>query len=554
MIPLLRIKKIFLSSLLALLIGAGSSANAKTFTITDTNDSLNATSLRGAVIAAGHTAGKNVILLGQKTKAGKSQPHPWIYHLTLAGGSTTDPQSGDLDVIAGNLTIIGVTSNVVISAAGLGDRVLQVYPYASLTLSNLTLTGGVAPVNTNFDNKANGGCIYNSGILKLIKCNLTGNASGNGGFTLDAWRAANPAGVGGGIFNEGSVQLFSCLISNNATGNGVGPDQNGFGSAAGNGGGIYNTGSMTLTNCRVSGNVCGQGGLGGVYIGTITPVDSPGVPGASGGSGGGILNAGTLILNACTVDNNVAGSGGKGGGSGGKGGNGGGGGDGGGIYNTEYLSLTNCTVSGNFAGEGGDGGHGWYAPGGIGGDGGNGGAIFNSGQLSLTASTIAVNSAGMGGNGYANEFPATNGVAGFGGGILNEAGATNAFARNSLMALNTLADTNGLGYDVFGDFTSQGFNLVGIADDSTGFTNHVSADQTGTFSTPLNPLLDNLGMNGGFTPTHKLLAGSPAIDQGNSFGLHTDQRGHKRPQNNPAIVNATGGDGSDIGAYEVDVP
>src|SRR5439155_22384124 len=38
--------------------------------------------------------------------------------------------------------------------------------------------------------------------------------------------------------------------------------------------------------------------------------------------------------------------------------------------------------------------------------------------------------------------------------------------------------------------------------------------------------------------------------KGNSFGLTTDQRGLPRPFDNPSITNATGGDGSDIGAYE----
>lgn len=46
------------------------------------------------------------------------------------------------------------------------------------------------------------------------------------------------------------------------------------------------------------------------------------------------------------------------------------------------------------------------------------------------------------------------------------------------------------------------------------------------------------------------MRGSPAIDKGLSFGLTTDARGEPRPYNNPAITNAPGGDGSDVGAYE----
>ena len=47
--------------------------------------------------------------------------------------------------------------------------------------------------------------------------------------------------------------------------------------------------------------------------------------------------------------------------------------------------------------------------------------------------------------------------------------------------------------------------------------------------------------------------GSPAIDKGNSFGSITDQRGNTRPFDDPDTINAPGGDGSDIGAYEATV-
>jgi hypothetical protein len=48
-----------------------------------------------------------------------------------------------------------------------------------------------------------------------------------------------------------------------------------------------------------------------------------------------------------------------------------------------------------------------------------------------------------------------------------------------------------------------------------------------------------------------LLPGSPAIDQGKSFGLTADQRGRLRPHDYPSIPNATGGNGADIGAFEL---
>jgi len=50
-----------------------------------------------------------------------------------------------------------------------------------------------------------------------------------------------------------------------------------------------------------------------------------------------------------------------------------------------------------------------------------------------------------------------------------------------------------------------------------------------------------------------LLPGSPAIDQGVSQGLSTDQRGMPRTADQPNISNASGGDGTDIGAFELPV-
>ncbi|HMH02708.1 MAG TPA: VCBS repeat-containing protein [Candidatus Udaeobacter sp.] len=71
------------------------------------------------------------------------------------------------------------------------------------------------------------------------------------------------------------------------------------------------------------------------------------------------------------------------------------------------------------------------------------------------------------------------------------------------------------------------------------------ADQINT-----DPMLGPLQDKGGPTFTHALLLGSPAIDKGNSGGVPIDQRHFYRPIDIPGIPNATGGDGSDIGAFE----
>jgi hypothetical protein len=121
---------------------------------------------------------------------------------------------------------------------------------------------------------------------------------------------------------------------------------------------------------------------------------------------------------------------------------------------------------------------------------------------------------------------------------------------------------SGSGPDGFGNFDSSGFNLIGKADDSTGFTG--STDLTGTIASPLDPKLetDSMGKpllkyNGGRTLTIALLCGSPAIDKGTSDGLTgpltTDQRGtgFARTVDDPLIPNAIRGDGTDIGAFEL---
>ena len=85
--------------------------------------------------------------------------------------------------------------------------------------------------------------------------------------------------------------------------------------------------------------------------------------------------------------------------------------------------------------------------------------------------------------------------------------------------------------DIVAAVTSLGFNLIGS-----------------------DPQLGPLQDNGGPTWTHAPLPGSPVIDQGKNFaGSDTDQRGNGffRTVDLSALPNASGGDGTDIGAVEV---
>jgi hypothetical protein len=118
--------------------------------------------------------------------------------------------------------------------------------------------------------------------------------------------------------------------------------------------------------------------------------------------------------------------------------------------------------------------------------------------------------------------------------------------RNTLIALNTAASGEP---DVSGALTSENFNLIGNNSGAT-ITPAQPSDQIGTPGSPINPMLGPLQDNGGPTFTRALLPGSPAIDQGHSSGLFTDQRGFARPVDLPDIPNEPGGDSGDIGAFE----
>jgi hypothetical protein len=100
-----------------------------------------------------------------------------------------------------------------------------------------------------------------------------------------------------------------------------------------------------------------------------------------------------------------------------------------------------------------------------------------------------------------------------------------------------------------GDFDSDGYNLIGNAGSVADF-NHTGDQAGGSFGSSIDALLDPLDDYSGPTETHRLQAGSPAIDAGDSFGYTTDQRGVTRPLDRASTPNAPGGDGSDIGAYE----
>jgi hypothetical protein len=261
-------------------------------------------------------------------------------------------------------------------------------------------------------------------------------------------------------------------------------------------GGILNNGSLVLDHCTVRDNRVGavsndfwKGG-GGLYSGdgsTLvlrdTTVRDNTTQLVDGGGVYAFFNA-QVTIERSTITGNVAGN------------------VGGGIRSLGHVTLTNSTLSGNTATA-------WH-----------GGAVFHTdGAMSLVNTTVTANVSNPSG-------PAALFV-----GTFTFAGASLSLA-NSVIAHNQDA---GCFVGAFGggavSLTSGGHNVS-----TDGTCAPAASDQVVGIA-----LLGPLGDNGGPTPTHALLSGSPAIDTAAAaLCPATDQRGVARPQ----------GAGCDAGAVE----
>ena len=309
--------------------------------------------------------------------------------------------------------------------------------------------------------------------------------------------------------NDGSAtfRIFHVVAGNfNVTLSGV-TIADGFQIGLGeNGGGILlETGNtLTVTNCGIAGNTVGVHG-GGIYNrGTVTISDSTisGNRAGHGWNGAGLYNAGTMTITNSTISGNSIS-----------------GGNGGGLLNAAggMVTIANSTISGNSLGQGG-----------------GAGILNDGGTVAITNSTMSENAT-------------TNFVPTLGGDLANSSGTVS--LRNTIVASSSSGASGGP--DVGGSITSQGYNLIGNNGGAT-IAPIQSTDQIGTSASPINPGIGPLQDNGGPTFTHAVLSGSRARDKGHSSGRSSDQRGLPRPVDNPIIPNAAGGDGSDIGAFEME--
>lgn len=391
-------------------------------------------------------------------------------------------------------------------------RLVTVTNSGNLTLRNVTLSGGFEYF---------GGAAFNAGSLTITASTISGGHAAAGGGVFNAPTgeltitgsavSKNTAGYGGGLFNYlGSTLVENSTISGNRGVQGGGlynlggemevEDSVISQNRAGDGGGFWVSGGNVvireseITKHSVSSHAAGmwisdpQFGIG-ASAPTVTIQNSHIHANKSRFSAGGILqqSSGTLTIQNSTISENRAGSGA------------------GLRLSAGQLSIDNSTISGNRAGD-------------------SGGGIWSQRTLTVTNSTITGNSARSGGGMYQSLEQ-----------IILERSIVSGNKANSGSEVQ-INVSNG------GSIVADDFNLFGVSGNAgvVGF-NPGATDVVP--SVPIAAILGPLANNGGPTPTHALVAGSPAIDAvpgAHSECSGTDQRGVARPQ----------GVGCDSGAFE----
>jgi hypothetical protein len=421
---------------------------------------------------------------------------PQTINLGIAGDNTAGPSAlgitGDVEIDGPSGSGQGVTIDRDNSVANL--RLFYVAVSGSLTLDDLTLSGGTAQGGAG------------------------GTGEGGGG---------GAAGMGGAVFNQGSLTLLSSTLTGNQAVGGNGGAYNRF-LGAGGGGGLGGNGGNGMS-------LASGGNGGGPNSGAGSPT---GIPGAAGGFGGG--GGGTRYDSSSDGGNAGFGGGGGGGGTGGTGGGGGsgngggggaagaGGGAGGGgaglggtVFNDAgAVTITDSTFRGNTATGGTGAGNGS----------GFGGAVFTrNGSVTIINATIANNTANQGGGGVF---------------AVGDHGIAAVRLINTIVALSASAvsDFQSATLNAGAVFTGGNNNLIETNPGTNGFAGALTI-------TGKNPLLDLPANNGGPTQTVGLSAFSPALNAGDSTAVtnslfsgppFTDQRGQARIR----------GAAVDLGAFE----
>lgn len=456
----------------------------------------------------------------------------------------------------GDLAIQGPGAGTLSVSGNDASRIFSVNGPNPVSISGLKLTGGATgtTLSANLTNSStcssnSGGAVYASTAtdVTIASSTLTGNQAAGGGGALascgsltvrNSTISGNSAETGGGIQSSGKyaqTQISDSTISGNH---------------ADAGGGIavfqfykYQSPSSTavkhavkseIANTTISGNTATNSG-GGIEVGylgdgdhfTITQSTISGNDAASSdatGFGGGIHFA--------------SGTPGKGGDPG--------------LIDGEFRAI-DATISGNTADVGGGLSAGGMAP-----------QVVQSFAATVDQPvSVSADDPVIGPDGsieFENSTIASNAATGHGGGVY-----LNSYHSSSDSSSPLTSPTIALTSTIIGDNSAGGAaNDADRADGSQGggldlsyslVENPGDAPLTRASSiTGVDPQLGGLTDNGGPTQTQLPSATSPVIDQGKAPArLLTDQRGHARTVQGD-VSDVGGGDGTDIGAVEVDNP
>ena len=475
------------------------------------------------------------------SSSGQFRPLPLTLDNDVISDSvTTGSHNGGGIYSGGPLSLTGtVVSGNTSSNRGGGISLNE----AGATLTNSTVSGNTASDPTG---SAAGGGIdmrkyaftgsnfrYNAQIgLALVSSQVTGNQV--------------IANTGSGAYGGGIDDSAAALSIQNSTVSGNSVSNTGTGAAFGGGLSTFAKYGVSITGSTISGNtatvssptaIAGGGGLGlggfepAIYLGTFrkyapTVVQNTTISGNQARQGAGIdvgalAAGGRTTIDHSAITGNTGGPNSFGGGLG--------------IYGNvaSPFTVVDSTISGNTAATGGavsigTAQHAQLFP----------AVPHATGSVTFDNSTIAANSATAHGGGmYLGDY---------------QVGGTGPELSGTIVLGSTIVSGNKLGAAGEDLERVAGSTSGGFSGDFSLVQNKGAAPISGNqLVTGVDPQLGALGNNGGPTQTMKPAGTSPVIDQGHVFAhLSTDQIGGPRTVLT-GVVDALGGDGTDIGAVEL---
>ncbi len=235
-------------------------------------------SLRDAVTASNALGGANRILL----PAGS-----YVLALPPAYGEEGEVYdedhnlNGDLDVLAGSLTLVGAGRRESIIDGSALDRLFEVEAGATLTVQDLTLRNGFS--------SEDGGAIENRGHTIVRRSLLEGNV------LRYSWGGRHR---GGAIFNAGTLEVYSSVFENNRVD--IGDSGGAFGGA------LFNAGTLTVRDSLFRANRVSTDDVVGIgaalfNIGTASVARASILDSQGDGDGVAVRNDGNGVLSLANI-------------------------------------------------------------------------------------------------------------------------------------------------------------------------------------------------------------------------------------------------------------